>query len=104
VTRGDVHRVHLARGRGREQQGTRLAVVLQADELLGLSTVVVAPTSQSARPASFRPRITVAGEDTRVLVEQLRAVDAGRLGERVGHLDVDEQRAVDEATRVILSL
>lgn len=104
LTRGDIHRVVLPPGRGREQTGGRLAVILQADELLGLSTIIVAPTSRSALPASFRPRIEVDGDATRVLVEQMRALDAECLGDRVGHLSFDEERAVDEATRLVLSL
>ena len=39
------------------------------------SVVLVAPTPLSARAASFRPEIQVAGETTRVLVEQVGAVD-----------------------------
>ena len=39
----------------REQYGERLGVVVQADEFLPRSVVIVAPTSQSARPASFHP-------------------------------------------------
>jgi mRNA-degrading endonuclease toxin of MazEF toxin-antitoxin module len=44
VTRGEVYRFRLPRQRSREQHGARFAVVVQADELLGLSTVLVAPT------------------------------------------------------------
>lgn len=39
--------------------------------------------SRSARPASFRPEIDLPGENTRILVEQVGAVGAGRLGELV---------------------
>jgi mRNA interferase MazF len=104
VTRGDVHRVRLPRGGGHEQRGVRFAVVVQADEFLSLSTAVVAPTSRSALPATFRPEVQIAGESTRVLVEQLRAVDIERLGERAGRLTPDEQRAVDEALELVLGL
>jgi mRNA interferase MazF len=104
VTRGDVFRVRLPSGRGHEQRGPRYGVIVQADALLGLSTAIVAPTSRRAAPASFRPAISVAGDITRVLVEQLRAVDVDRLGERVGRLAPEEQRAVDEALELVLGL
>jgi len=65
---------------GHEQRGVRYAVIVQADEFLGLSTTLVSPTSTSARPASFRPAINIAGTDTRVLVEQTTLVDPQRLG------------------------
>jgi mRNA interferase MazF len=102
--RGDVHRLRSDRqAKGREQRGARLAVVLQSDDL-PLSTVVVAPTSTSARPADFRPQITVNGAATRVLVEQLAAVDLSRLGDRVAHLTAEDRLAVDEALRDVLGL
>lgn len=59
-------------------------MIVQANEFLPRSVVLVAPTSRSARPTSFRPEIDLLGETTRVLVEQIGAVDAGRLGELVG--------------------
>jgi mRNA interferase MazF len=104
VTRGEIYRIRLPARRGREQAGPRLAVIVQADALLGLSTAIVAPTSRSAAAATFRPEITVDGERTRVMVEQLRAVDVERLDALVGRLSALEQRAVDEALLLVLDL
>jgi len=104
MVRGDVYRVRLPARRGREQHGGRYAVVVQADELLGLSTAIVAPTSRSAAAASFRPQVELAGERTRVMVEQLRALDVERLDDHVGRLTAAEQRAVDEALELVLAL
>ncbi len=102
--RGDVHRLHAPRGtRGSEQTEARYAVVVQSDQL-PLSTWLVAPTSRSARAASFRPRIELAGQSTRVLAEQTAAVNPSRLGDQVGHLGLDEMRRVDAALRVVLGL
>ncbi|HUG84818.1 MAG TPA: type II toxin-antitoxin system PemK/MazF family toxin, partial [Euzebya sp.] len=86
MRRGDVIRMRLRPGGGHEQHGARYWVVVQSDVLMALSTVLVAPTSQSARSASFRPEIEVDGSPTRVLVEQTAAVDTTRLGALVGHL------------------
>lgn len=104
MRRGDVHELRPPRGRGHEQRGRRFGVILQADEFLPRSVVIVAPTSQSARSATFRPEIEINDQTTRVLVEQLGAVDTTRLGERVGHLAPPEQWEIDDALRVILSL
>ena len=104
MTRGDVYRVRFERGRGHEQRGPRYAVVVQADSLLTLSTVVIAPTSTGALPATFRPEIELDGATTRVLVEHLRSVDLQRLGKRVRRLTREEQHAVDDALRVVLDL
>jgi mRNA interferase MazF len=104
VRRGEVYRFRIPKGAVHEQQGARYAVVVQADELLPRSVVIVAPTSQSARPASFRPAVRIARQDTRVLVEQVGAVDAQRLARRAGQLTADEMWAVDEALMTVLGL
>jgi mRNA interferase MazF len=104
VLRGDVYRFRLPKGIGHEQHGDRYGVVVQADEFLPRSVVIVAPTSRSARAASFRPEAEVAGETTRILVEQIGAVDAQRLGELAGHLTHEEMWGVDDALLTILGL
>jgi mRNA interferase MazF len=73
-------------------------------EFLGLSTVLVSPTSTSARPASFRPTISLDGIETRVLVEQTTVVDPQRLGRSAGRLEATELRSVDEALTLLLGL
>ncbi len=104
MVRGDVHAIALPRGRGHVQHGRRYAVVVQADDLLGLSTVVICPTSQSAPAASFHPEISIGGEPTRVLCEMVGAVDARAIGDQVAHLTLDEMRAVDEGLQLVLDL
>lgn len=102
--RGEVFQLHAPRAsRGHEQSGSRYAVVIQSDQL-PLSTWLVAPTSASARAASFRPEVEIGGVNTRVLVEQAAAVDPGRLGKNVGFLSFDEMRRVDAALRIVLDL
>lgn len=104
MIRGEIYRVRLPTSRGREQSGARYAVILQADALLGLSTAIVAPTSTRAAPATFRPEIQLLDQPTRVLVEQLRAIDIERLGDPAGRLSPGEQRSVDEALALVLDL
>ena len=75
MVRGEVFRLPAPRRvRGHEQGGARYVVVVQADELLGLSTVLVAPTS------------------------------TGALGPSAGRLAADELRAVDDALALVLGL
>ena len=104
MRRGEVRPLRLRKGTGHEQQGRRFGVIVQTDALLPRSVVLVAPTSRSARAASFRPEISVGEVATRVLVEQTAAVDASRLGDPVGHLSAAEQWAVDAALRTVLDL
>jgi mRNA interferase MazF len=104
VQRGDVYELRLPKGIGREQRGRRLGVVVQADEFLPRSVVLIAPTSQSARSATFRPEIVVDGETTRVLVEQVGAVDLSRLGNRVAHASAEEIWGIDESLVTVIGL
>jgi mRNA interferase MazF len=104
VVRGDVHAVSLPRRRGRVQHGPRYAVIVQADDLLALSTVAVCPTSSATPPATFHPEVAIGDERTRVMCEMVGAVDARALGKQVGHLTLDEMRSVDDALLLVLDL
>jgi mRNA interferase MazF len=104
VVRGDVHAITLPRRRGHAQRGRRFAIVVQADDLLALSTVVVCPTSRATPAATFHPEVTVDGEFMRVMCEMVGVVDARALGENVGHLTRAELLNVDEALRLVLDL
>ena len=67
-----------------------------------LSTLIVASTSTSAQPAIFRPEIEIDGSRTLVLVDQMRAADAKRLGDFAGRLDAVETGEVDRVIKLIL--
>jgi mRNA interferase MazF len=105
VVRGEIFHLPAPRAtRGREQRGARYAVVVQADEFLALSTALISPTSTSARPASFRPAITLDGTPTRILLEQTTVVDPRRLGRSAGRLDASELQSVDAALALIFGI
>ena len=89
---------------GHEQKGARYAVVLQADALTALSTWIVAPTSTSAPGRPFRPEIEMNGTKTRVVLDQLTAVDRDRLGDFAGRVDAHEMEHIDTALRGALGL
>ena len=102
--RGDLYRLRSDKdAAGHEQRGARYAVAVQSDGIR-LSTLIVAPTSTSAQPAIFRPEIEMDGTRTRVLVDQMRAVDVNRLGEFAGRLDSIEVGEVDRAVRLMLGV
>lgn len=64
----------------------------------------MAPTSTRAKPASFRPEIDIDGTPTKVLVEQVGAVDVGRLGDLAGHVSPAELWGIDAALLTVLGL
>lgn len=104
MRRGEIYELRMSRGIGHEQQGRRYGVVVQADALLPRSVVLIAPTSRSARPASFRPEVVVGDQRTRVLVEQVGAVDVNRLGDPVGNATTEEMWGIDEGLLTVLGL
>jgi mRNA interferase MazF len=105
VNRGEVYRLRAPRRtRGHEQAGERFGVVLQVDELSALSTVILAPTSTSASPQPFRPEIEIHGRRTRLLLEQIAALDRSRLGDPAGSLSRRDLEDVDLALLAVLGL
>ena len=104
MVRGDVYEIKLPGKRGHVQSGRRYAVVIQADSLLTLSTVVICPTSRSAFSASFHPEISIEGQQTQVLCEMVGAVDVRVLGGHAGHLAHHELSAIEDALVLVLDL
>ncbi|MCL2803463.1 MAG: type II toxin-antitoxin system PemK/MazF family toxin [Micrococcales bacterium] len=103
--RGAIHPLRAPKkAAGHEQQGRRYCVVLQEDAL-ELSTVLVAPTSASAQPSSFRVAIDLGGTETLVMLEQMGAVDAGsRLGELIGYVTTEEMQRIERALLQVAGL
>ena len=97
IVRGAIYAIRAIPGaRGREQQGSRLAVVIQSDRF-ATSTVTVAMTSTSAGHAIYRPEIDVDGVATRILTDQIYTVDPGRLVGFRGVLKPAELADLDRA-------
>lgn len=87
--RGEIYEFLPRRTRGHEQQGSRPGVVVQSSQCAWLNTVVLVPASTSAAEAVFRPQVEIRGRRTRLLADQVAAVDRARLGRRLGRLDAD---------------
>lgn len=104
MPKGDIVRLSPPKSDGHEQQRSRFGVVLQSDALAPLSTVLVAPTSPSALQTHFRPIITIERESTKVLVEQLVAIDVGRANECVGRVSVEDMWAINDALALVVGL
>ncbi|MCB1245793.1 MAG: type II toxin-antitoxin system PemK/MazF family toxin [Acidimicrobiia bacterium] len=79
-------------------------MLVQSDVFLPRSVVLIAPTSTKAKPASFRPVIELDGVRTKVLAEQVGAVDVSRIGNLAGRLSPEELWGVDAALLTVLGL
>ncbi len=105
--RGDIYRINFDPSVGHEQKGLRYAIIVQSNFYSALSTILVIPTSQGARPVHFHVPVWVKGEKTYALVEQLTAVDKARRlrPERyVSTLSAEDMESVSQAVRQLLGL
>ncbi|MGB4777865.1 type II toxin-antitoxin system PemK/MazF family toxin [Microbacterium sp.] len=97
MIRGAVYRIELGRPRGHEQGGKRFGIVVSPSDS-PLSVVTVVPTSTSAGASLHRPEIDIAGRPTRVLIDQVRSIDADYVvGDPVDYLARDELTQVEDA-------
>jgi len=105
MIRGAVYPVDLGDAkRGHEQRGRRLGLVISIEQN-AWSTVTILPTSTSAKPAVFRPEVVIAGRDTKILIDQLRAIDTGYVtGELVDYLSRDDMAHVERSLTRYLGL
>ena len=101
MTIGEIHWVDLPDTGGREQAGRRPAIVIQNDGYAGsLPTVLVIPLSSAIAALRFpgtapikADKISGLRTDSVALVFQLRAIDRGRIKEKIGV--VSESEVID---------
>ena len=101
MTIGEIHWVDLPDTSGREQAGRRPAIIIQNDGYAGsLPTVLVIPLSSAIAALRFPGTAPVKADktsglrtDSVALVFQLRAIDRGRIKEKIGA--VSESEMVD---------
>jgi len=104
LERGGVYRIDLGTPRGHEQRGRRLGIVM-SPSAMPWSVATVVPTSTTARAAVFRPRLTILGRNTTVLVDQIRSIDTDYVdGPPVAYLTRDQLGEVEDALSRYLGL
>jgi len=96
MIRGAVYPVDLGDAkRGHEQRGRRLGLVISIEQN-AWSTVTIIPTSTNAQESVFRPDVVIAGRDTKILIDQIRTIDASYVvGELVDYLSRDDMAQVE---------
>src|SRR5699024_4775713 len=85
------------RPRRHEQGGRRFGLLVSpSDSPLSVATVI--PTSTSAGPSIHRPELEIAGQVTKLLVDQVRSIDVDYIvGEPVDYLARDQLGQVEFA-------
>lgn len=110
VKRGEIYDVDFSPGRGREQLGTRPALIIQNNlgNEYSPTTIVAAITSRQKKAYPFHVEFAAAESglhhDGTVLLEQVLTIDQARLVRCRGQIPPARMREVDAALRRSLAL
>jgi mRNA interferase MazF len=95
VSRFEVYLVPLDPTVGSEIQKTRPCLVISPDEMnANVRTVIVAPMTTGGKAYPTRVPCRFRGREGFVVLDQIRTVDQGRLGARLGTIDRTVARTV----------
>lgn len=108
--RGEIWLVSLGAARKGEPGKNRPAIVVSVDEIVAgveHELFVVVPVSSSRAPSALRPRVSpqegIDGESA-AICRSIRAVSRARLLRRIGRLQPDTMREVEQAVALILGI
>jgi mRNA interferase MazF len=115
MRRGEVRMVDLDPVRGAEAAKRRPAVIVSNDAAntsaarLGRGVLTVVPVTTSLeRVYPFQVRLPEGAgglpRDSKAQAEQVRSIDAERIGKQLGRLSDDLMRALDDALRLHLAI
>ncbi|MCB1882022.1 MAG: type II toxin-antitoxin system PemK/MazF family toxin, partial [Gammaproteobacteria bacterium] len=69
-------------------------VVSPDDMNAALPRVIIAPLTSKGQPLGCRPEVRFQGKRARILLDQIRAVDKQRLGDKMGEIDATHWHAI----------
>ncbi len=111
IKRGDIFYADLSPVIGSEQGGIRPILVVQNDVGNKYSpTIIAAAITSQINKAKLPTHIEIASKDygltkdSVILLEQIRTIDKRRLRERIGHLDEERMKSVNEALNISFGL
>lgn len=102
--RGDVYWVNLDPTIGSETKKTRPALIVSNDaQNQAKSRYIIAPiTSQIKKLYPFEALIAINDKQSKAMLDQIRAIDARRLGRFITTATTEEIKNVDRALKLVL--
>lgn len=91
IVRFQVWHVELNPVKGREISNTRPCVIISPNEIVALSTLLVAPMTTKGFEFPCRVECKFGGKKGLILLDQIRAVDKSRLVKNLGIIDTKTQ-------------
>lgn len=107
VRRGEIYMADLTVSEGCEQNGVRPVLVIQNNRgNIYAPTVIIAPISSKMHKANFPTHVTLCclRLPSFVELEQIRTIDKRRLERKIGQVDENTQKLVNQAIKVSLAI
>ena len=104
--RGEIYWVDLEPTKGGETKKIRPGLVVSNDIGNESSNVIMIAsiTSKVARIYPFEVKITMDNKEAKIMLNQCRALDKSRFGKKIGEVDLETMRAVEEAIKLVFSI
>ena len=111
ITRGDIYYADLSPVVGSEQGGVRPIIIIQNDVGNKYSpTIIAAAVTSQINKAKLPTHIEISADDyglpknSVILLEQIRTIDKRRLKEKIGHINEDLVRRINQALSISIGL
>ncbi|MDR5659353.1 type II toxin-antitoxin system PemK/MazF family toxin [Serpentinicella sp. ANB-PHB4] len=111
IKRGDIFYADLSPVIGSEQGGVRPVLIVQNDVGNRYSpTVIITAITSQINKAKLPTHVEILAseyglvKDSVILLEQIRTIDKKRLDEKIGHLDDETMKKVNEALLISFGL
>ncbi len=104
--RGDIYWINLDPTTGTEIQKTRPCLVISnnSQNKKGMRVIAAPITSKLKTVFPFEAKILLKDRECKVLLDQIRALDTRRIGDKIASLDSFTMRQVEDALRIALAL
>lgn len=111
IKRGDLFYANLSGAIGSEQQGNRPVIIVQNDtgNQYSPTTIIVPLTKKINRKTKLPTHLNLKSSqyikyDSTVLTEQIRVIDKRRLTRKVGSLDINIMKLIEQKMRIAIEI